>query len=325
MSPFGNGTILITGGAGFLGRGILRKAKREGWPNKLIVYSRDEMKQWELKQRYPEVTCILGDVARNVDRLMAVMAGVDIVIHAAAIKFIPEAEHAVFETIDVNIEGSRNVTVAARASGIKTVVGISTDKACGPLNVYGMTKAIMERMFSEANRMSKSTNFITVRYGNVIGSTGSVIPVFKQQIQNYNEVRVTDNRMTRFWLSIDEAIELIEESVKRSEDYSGHTIVPACPAMKIVDIAKAVLEMEGRSQSEIVYTGIRPGEKLHEALFNEQEAPRTKSIGRNLYAIRPATEVGTIAPEMMCYTSDHPSRWITVAEMIAQIKDAETV
>lgn len=319
-----SGTVLLTGGAGYLGRGIIRKAHKENWPVKFIVYSRDEMKQWELKYKYPDVSCVLGDVARDIDRLMAVMSGVDTVIHAAAIKFIPEAEYAVFETVSVNVEGSRNVALAARAAGVKTVVGISTDKACGPLNVYGMTKAIMERMFAEANRMG-ATNFSTVRYGNVIGSTGSVIPVFNKQIKDYNQIRVTDSRMTRFWLSIDEAVELIEYAAEHASELLGSTIVPACSAMKIVDIAKAMWQMAGNPDGEIVFSGIRPGEKLHEALFNEAEAPRTSRIGRNLYAIAPATTAGSNSPDSMSYTSDHPSRWITADEMIGFIKDAASV
>lgn len=318
-----NGNILITGGSGFLGRAILRKAEKEKWPASFTVYSRDETKQWELKHRYPNVRCALGDVSRDLDRLIALMQGHDIVIHAAAVKYIPEAEWNVFETIDVNIEGSRNVTIAARAAGVKTVVGISTDKACGPLNVYGMTKGVMERMFSEANRMG-STNFVTVRYGNVVGSTGSVIPVFKKQIEEKKQIMVTDSRMTRFWLGVDEAIELIEWAATEAPNYQGHTFITACPAMKIVDLAKTIWNMEGCPEGEIVFSGIRPGEKLHEALFNEQEAPRVIDAGRNKFIMKPATMSGAI-PDTMGYSSDHPSRWLTPADMATLIADAKSV
>lgn len=326
MIPSGVG--VLTGGSGFLGRAILRRSKRENWPVKWIVYSRDEMKQWELKQRYPDVQCVLGDVARDLERMVAVFSGADFVWHLGAVKFIPEAENNVLETIEVNIEGSRNVAVAAIAAGVKTVVGISTDKACAPLNLYGMTKAVMERMFGEMNRMGK-THFVTARYGNVIGSTGSVIPVFKHQLDKYKEVRVTDSRMTRFWLSADQAIDLILWAHEDAGQYPGSTFIPQCPAMTIDDIAKAVIRMnmkwEHGQNYPITYTGIRPGEKLHEALFNEQEAPRIQREGNKGFILAPATQVGTTFPDAMSYTSDHPGSFITIEEMISFIEDAESI
>lgn len=320
-----SGNVLITGGSGFLGRAILRKARDENWPANFTIYSRDETKQWEVKHKYPGVRCVLGDVSHDLDRLTAVMQGHDTVIHAAAVKYIPEAEHNVSETIDVNIVGSRNVAIAARFAGVKTVVGISTDKACGPLNTYGMTKGLMERYFSEANRMGH-TKFVTVRYGNVVGSTGSVIPIFKRQLQEDGEFKVTDNRMTRFWLGVNDAIELILWSHNSADEQPGSTFISRCPAMKIVDIAEAVWLMEGRKGDvPVTYTGIRPGEKLHEALFNEQEAPRVKAIGEMGYILEPATETGVRLPDRMSYTSDRPFIWLTPDNMIALIKDAENV
>jgi len=321
-----SGTVVMTGGAGFLGRGVLAKARKEDWPAKFVVYSRDEMKQWELKHRYPEVTCVLGDISRDVERMTAVFAGADTVLHMAAVKFIPEAEWNVFETVDVNVEGSRNVTKAAIAAGVGKVIGISTDKACAPLNVYGMTKAVMERMFSEANRMGQ-TRFATVRYGNVVGSTGSVIPLFKKQLEEDMMLKVTDSRMTRFWLGVDEAVDLIEWALDNIEDYSGHTFISACPAMKIVDIARAVYRMRYDFADEddyIRYTGIRPGEKLHESLFNEQEAPRTTSLKKG-FVLAPATSPGNILPDRMTYSSEHPGRNIEIPEMIQLVKEAENI
>lgn len=323
--PLEDSKILITGGSGFLGRAILRKAERENWNSRFTVYSRDETKQWELKHRYPKTICVLGDVARDLDRLMAVMSGHDYVIHAGAIKYIPEAEWNVFEAMTVNVIGSQNVAIAARAAGVKTVVGISTDKACGPLNTYGMTKALMERMFAEADRNS-STNLTTVRYGNVVGSTGSVIPIFKQQIQDEGFIKVTDSSMTRFWLSVEEAIDLIAYAAFNASVLGGSTVIPACPAMKIVDIAKAVWQMErGQTEPKIVYTGIRPGEKFHEALFNEQEAPRIEMLDTKYWALRPATSKGINGPPRMDYTSNQPARWMSISEMIEAIKDAQSV
>lgn len=319
------GNILITGGAGFLGRAILRRAERESWPARFTVYSRDETKQWELRHRYPDVRCVLGDVARDLERLVAVMQGHDTVIHAAAVKYIPEAEHNVFETIAVNVEGSRNVAMSARAAGVRTVIGVSTDKACGPLNVYGMTKGIMERLFSEADRMG-STRFVNVRYGNVIGSTGSVVPIFRRQADEKGELRVTDSRMTRFWLSVDEAIDLIDWAASSASCEPGRTFIPMCPAMKIDDLAAAVWEMAYPGVAPVItYSGVRPGEKLHEALFNEQEAPRVQRDGQHGFIMAPATEPGSLSPAAMAYTSDHPKRWLTRDEAIALIRDAEGV
>lgn len=318
------GNILLTGGSGFAGRAIIRRALKEKWPARFTVYSRDETKQWDLKHRYPDVRCVLGDVARDLDRLISVTQGHDVVIHLGAVKYIPEAEWNVSETIDVNIIGSRNVAIAARAAGVQTVVGISTDKACGPLNTYGLTKGIMERLFAESNRMG-ATKFVTVRYGNVVGSTGSVIPVFRQQMEEKKRIEVTDSRMTRFWISVDEAIDLILWSLKLADKNPGSTFIPFCPAMKITDLAKTIWNMYGSEEPNILYTGIRPGEKLHEALFNEQEAPRITQIGQEGFILAPATSKGSNTPDMMAYTSDHPRVWITEKKMVELIKDAETV
>lgn len=332
MNEMFQGTILLTGGAGFLGRGIIRRAKNLGWPCKIIVLSRDENKQFELKRRYPEVTCVLGDVARDLDRLIAIATGCDTVLHLGAVKFIPEAEFNVLETIDVNVEGSKNVGLAAMAAGVRTVVGISTDKACAPLNLYGATKMIMERMYGEFARRQNNTKFVTVRYGNVIGSTGSVIPVFKKQIEDYGEIRVTDPAMTRFWFTVDQAVDLIEWAWKNADNFNGHNFVSPCPSMKIFNIAEAVWEMERpKTHPKIEFTGIRPGEKLHEALVNFQEAPRTLKYyvdgTDNLVgfimapAIKPRVEGGEVDE----YTSDRPYRWLKMAEMVMAIEDAKTV
>lgn len=318
------GKIFITGGSGFLARAIYRRAYRENWPVEFTCYSRDETKQWQLQRVYPNVHCLLGDISHDLDRLTAAVRGHDAIIHAGAVKFIDRAEFDISETIDVNVIGSRNVAIAARVAGVKKVVGISTDKACSPLNTYGMTKGLMERYFAEANRMG-DTAFVTVRYGNVVGSTGSVIPVFKQQLEDKNEIHVTDSRMTRFWLGVDEAIDLILWSLEEAERFSGHTFINPCPAMKIVDLAEAVWLNEGyKGDPPITFTGIRPGEKLHEALFNDQEAPRI-SVCEQGYIMAPATTKGNLVPDVMAYTSDRPRRWVSVEEMRKLIIDAESV
>lgn len=321
-----SGNVLLTGGSGFLGRAMLRRAHNENWPATFTIYSRDEEKQWHIRRRWPDVRCVLGDVARDFDRLVATCSGHNTVIHMGAVKFIPEAEHNVLETIAVNVEGSRNIALASIAAGVNTVVGISTDKACSPANTYGMTKALMERMYGELDNRSQDTRLVTARYGNVVGSTGSVIPVFRQQIRDNKQIRVTDSRMTRFWLSVDSAIDLIDWSISFSSSYGGHTFIPKCPAMSIDDIAKLVWEQEMPGVNpDIIYTGIRPGEKLHEALFNEQEAPRVISTPVG-FLMRPAIkEPWQAIPDRMVYESSHPDNWMTKEEMAKLIEDAKAI
>jgi UDP-N-acetylglucosamine 4,6-dehydratase len=216
--------------------------------------------------------------------------------------------------------------LAAIAAGCNTVVGISTDKACSPANTYGMTKALMERMYGELDHRSTHTRFVTARYGNVVGSTGSVIPVFRQQIRDNKQLRVTDSRMTRFWLSVDEAINLINWAVGMSSGNGGHTFIPKCSAMSIDDIAKLVWEQEmSNTEYDIIYTGIRPGEKLHEALFNEQEAPRVLSTAAG-FIMRPAIEQPwKTVPDRMEYESSHPDQWMKKEHMAALIEDAKDI
>ncbi len=319
------GTILLTGGSGFLGRAVLRRAEREKWPCKFIIYSRDEMKQWEIAHRYPNVQCVLGDVARNLDRLIAVCRDVDAIWHMAAIKFIPEAEKNVLETVEINVDGSRNIIAAAIAAGVKRVVGISTDKACAPLNLYGMTKGVMERMFAEANRMGP-TRFTTVRYGNVVGSTGSVVPIFRKQIQENGVLRVTDPDMTRFWLSADEAIDLILWAHEEAYERPGATFISRCPSMSIVDLACAIWQMDVGNEraTAIEYTGIRPGEKLHEALYNEQESIRIIP-DKNGFILAPVSAGAFSFHVDKNYSSDAPDHWVSLDEMVEMIRDAETI
>lgn len=316
------GNVFITGGAGFLGRAIIKRAHEEDWPVKFTVYSRDETKQWELKRRWSNVNCLLGDVSRNLDRLIAAMHGHDTVIHAAAVKYIPEAEHNVFETIEVNIEGSKNVVAAAIAAGVSKVVGISTDKACSPLNLYGLTKGVMERMFAEANRMGR-TRFVIVRYGNVVGSTGSVIPVFKQQMDSQGYINVTDPSMTRFWLSPKQAIDQILWAHKEAEEFPGHVFIAKCPAMYMGDLAKTVWNMNSFADPDIRIIGIRPGEKLHESLFNEQEAPRIAVAEQGFMLAPPISPTHRVT--LQSYWSKEPASFITEGEMELMINESKAI
>lgn len=321
-------SILITGGSGFLGRGIIRYLQRHNSKSSITIYSRDEHKHHSLRRRFPTVRTVLGDV-RDLGRLGAVMSGHDIVIHAAAMKHIPEAERDVMEAISANIEGSKNVALAAGMTGVKCVIGVSTDKAASPRNAYGATKMLMERTLQEAQRLFKDIRFANVRYGNVISSTGSVVPLFQEQIREHGTVPITSIAMTRFWLSIDGAVELILAAIEAKQ--RGHTYVPLCGGMAITRIAQAVWEMEGREgQAELRIIGVRPGEKLHETLVDEYEAPYTVNYDAGargmLMAIPPSLSMtGEIVREVMPYSSDQPAFWISTDDMKELIKDSENV
>jgi UDP-N-acetylglucosamine 4,6-dehydratase len=324
-----SGKVFLTGGAGFLGRAIIRRAQREDWPCTFTVFSRDEEKQWQLREKYGKsVTCYLGSV-RDHHTLTTLMPGHDLVIHLGAVKFIPEAERNVWEAVHINLDGSRNVVRAAAWCHVPTVVGISTDKAVLPANVYGMTKALMERLYAEACRWSERINCVTVRYGNVVGSTGSIVPVFRQQLKTKQRLSVTDERMTRFWLSPDEAVDAILLAVANAKQYPGASFVPKCGAMKIMDLARLIA---GEAPIDII--GIRPGEKLHEELVNFQESPQTIDKGDYFVARHPTGKgVGGSAgasllpegKEGWTYRSHNPAHWITMQEMAAMLKDAEGV
>lgn len=258
--------IMITGGSGFLGRGIMRY-----WPRQaeFVVYSRDEYKQDLCRQMYPGAMYILGDV-KDYDRLYCAMRGCDIVIHTAALKYIPEAEYNVNECISVNILGSQQVLAAAIACEVETCIGISTDKAVLPINVYGMTKAIMERMWGEAAANYPDIHFGLVRYGNVIGSTGSVIEIFKRQLHINHKITITDPDMTRYWISIKEAVHLVELACEHG---SGSIIIPKPYSMRLLDVAECI----ANEQAEIEIIGPRAGEKRHEQLIHQQESVRARN------------------------------------------------
>lgn len=295
--------ILITGGSGYLGRGILSSLADAG-THEYIVYSRDEYKQDVMKSEFPDARYILGDI-RDYDRLIMALRGVSMVIHTGAIKFIPDAEFNVDECIAVNIEGSRNVLRASLACGVSSVIGISTDKACQPINTYGMTKAIMERMFGEY-----STRIHTglVRYGNVIGSTGSVIPKFQQSLAEKGYLSLTDARMTRYWITLEEAVGLIKLSMSVK---SGSIIIPKPRAMRMIDLALALAP----SMQEIRIIGQRPGEKMHESLMHEQESVR--SIDRcNYYELlRVSSKIKTASPAFELCSNNPEGGWISIDEM----------
>lgn len=306
---------LITGGAGYLGRGILRRIKRGGLDWDPIVYSRDETKQDICRQQYPFAQYILGDV-RDGDRLTAAMEGIDIVVHGGALKYIPEAELNAAECLAVNIDGARMVAKAALHTRVPRVVGISTDKAVQPVNVYGCSKMAMERLFAEVSGFD--TTFTCVRYGNVVGSTGSVIPLFRRQYAETGTVKVTDPKMTRFWMSVDEAIDLILIALRA---VPGSIVIPLVRAMTLADTVRAAVG----DDVPVEITGTRPGEKMHEALLHYQESVRVMKYKAHFELLPVGLDVGELGTEPFTLASHNPHYWMEVDEMRRLIADAENL
>ena len=263
--------ILITGGTGSFGNTFVPMTLEKYKPKKLIIYSRDEMKQWEMAKKFTNddrVRFFIGDV-RDRDRLYRALDGVDFVIHAAATKIVPTAEYNPFECIKTNINGAMNLVDACIDKGIKKCVALSTDKASQPVNLYGATKLCSDKLFIAGNSYAgkKDTRFSIVRYGNVMGSRGSVIPLFIEQ-SKFGELTITDERMTRFMISLEQGVELVWHAFEDME--GGEIYVKKIPSMKLIDIAKAVSQL-----SKIKIIGIRPGEKLHEQMISLEDAPYT--------------------------------------------------
>src|SRR3990167_1993967 len=263
MVMFDNKTILITGGTGSFGRKCVEVILKKYRPSRLIVFSRDELKQYEMSQIFNK-SCMryfIGDV-RDANRLKMAMEGVNFVIHAAALTQVPTAEYNPIECIKTNITGASNVIDAAFELGIEKVIALSTDKAACPINLYGATKLVSDKLFVAANniRGSKKTEFSVVRYGNVVGSRGSVVPFFEKLVkEGVKKIPITDERMTRFWITLDQGVEFVLKGFERMQ--GGEIFVPKIPSMRIVDLAKALAP-----QLPIEVVGIRPGEKLHEVM-----------------------------------------------------------
>lgn len=263
------GNILITGGTGTLGQAIVNRAVRESWDCAITIYSRDEMKQQAMKRKFPRYRYVIGDVA-DYDTLERVMIGHDTVLHLAAFKHIPAGEMNLAALFSTNLTGSLNVAKAAVRTGVERVLGISTDKACHPVNAYGMTKALMERFFQEANR-SELTRFHLVRLGNVLSSTGSVIPAWRGQAERGEPLKVTDPNMTRFWLSIPDAVEYAISALTLTP---GVVLIPLLPGLRMELMAEYLFP--GQQHQTI---GLRPGEKKHEELLTLEESPFAEVCG----------------------------------------------
>jgi len=322
-------TVLVTGGTGSFGRAFLRILLAENRPKKLIVFSRDELKQHEMRAAGfdgPALRYFIGDV-RDESRLRRAMQGVDIVVHAAALKQVPACEYNPFEAILTNIMGARNVVEAALDSGVGRVMALSTDKAVNPVNLYGATKLAAEKLVVQSNAYAggRGTRFSCVRYGNVVGSRGSVVPVFRRQRAS-GVVTITDERMTRFWLSLEQGVRFTIRCIEQME--GGEVFVPKIPSMRVVELARA---MAPESRVEVI--GIRPGEKLHEVLVSEDEARHTVELD-DMFVVQPAEALwfgyawsgrGRPLPEGFRYASDTNDRWLTADEMKRLVEPFETM
>lgn len=292
------GRGLVTGGAGFLARGLYRQARAEDWPVEFVCLSRDDAKHAELQQRYPEVTCIRGDVCMDVEVLAGIFAGFDFIIHAAAVKYIDRAETQAWDTVRVNVDGSRNVALAARRAQVPLVIGISTDKAVEPVNIYGMSKAVMERVFLEADQWAGSrTRFSVVRYGNVIASTGSVLAKWAAQCERgpgVASLALTNPEHSRYWMTVDEAVSVI----LRGASAPGLLTIYQPRAMTMRQIADAFTAQYG---AQVHVVGERPGEKVDETIMSEQESLRR---------IEPLDDYALIAPPGAIVSESWiPERW----------------
>src|SRR5246500_5197440 len=275
--------VLVTGGTGSFGRKFADLMLHEYHPQKLIIFSRDELKQHDMRTMgfdHPSVRYFLGDV-RDPQRLERAFGGVSVIVHTAALKQVPACEYNPFEAIQTNINGGKNVIDAAINQGVRRIVALSTDKAVSPVNLYGATKLCAEKMFVQANAYAgaRETRFSCVRYGNVVGSRGSVVPIFMEQ-RKRGKVTITDPRMTRFWITLDQGVRFVIRCLEQM--HGGEIFIPKIPSMKLLDMAQAVAP-----DCEIECVGIRPGEKLHEVLLSEDEA-RNSVESDGMFVIQPA-------------------------------------
>lgn len=319
---FKDKVILITGGTGSFGRMFVDRIVRAHEPRKVIVFSRDEAKQHEMRTAGyddPRIRYFIGDV-RDLKRLHRALQGVDIVVHAAALKQVPACEYNPIEAVETNINGARNVIDAALDRDVERVIALSTDKAASPNNLYGATKLVAEKLFVQANAYSgeEGVRFSCVRYGNVIGSRGSVVPLFKEQ-RKQGRLTITDSRMTRFWITLPQSVEFVASCLQWM--HGGEVFVPKLPSMKVTDLAKAMAP-----DCEIEHVGIRAGEKLHESLISDEEARQVVEF-EDRFVIKPLHpwwseghwSEGRPVPEGFRYSSDMNAEWLSAGQLVDMI------
>lgn len=315
-------TILLTGGTGSFGKAFTKTVLRDHNPHAIRIYSRDELKQFHMREEISDhrLRFFIGDV-RDKDRLTKASRNADIIIHAAAMKQVPACEYNPFEAVKTNIIGATNVIEAALTNCVPYTIALSTDKAVNPVNLYGATKLCSDKIFVHANAYSgdRPTRFSLVRYGNVLGSRGSVIPVFERQ-KDQGFVTITDTRMTRFWLTLDQAVELVLHGLETMQ--GGEIFIPKIPSMKITDLADLIAP-----GCEKRITGIRPGEKIHEVLINEDEGRRTVKIDDFFVVLpnHPSFEIGPYPNSVpmqsdFTYASDKNPEWLSIDDLRRLLK-----
>jgi len=321
MSYFDGKTVLITGGTGSFGKMFTSLLLKEWNPDSVRIYSRGELLQWEMQQKIQDerLRFFIGDV-RDKDRLYRAMNDVDIVVHAAALKQVPAAEYNPIEAVKTNIDGASNVINASIDNGVEKVMALSTDKAVHPVNLYGATKMVAEKLFVQGNTYAggRNTRFACTRYGNVVGSRGSIIPLFLEQ-RKQGRVTVTDERMTRFWLTLEQGSRFVAHCIETMR--GGEVFVPKIPSMRITDLAKVMAP-----DCEVEVIGIRPGEKLHEVLLTEDEARHSKDMG-DYFIIEPELRFwqknngheGKSLPEGFRYSSESNTTWLDADELMSMV------
>jgi UDP-N-acetylglucosamine 4,6-dehydratase/5-epimerase len=320
-------SVLITGGTGSFGKNFVRTALQRLKLKKLVIFSRDELKQYEMQEqiRSPELRFFIGDV-RDKERLHRALDGIDVVVHAAALKQVPTAEYNPFEAIKTNVIGAENIINEAIDQGVERVIALSTDKAANPINLYGATKLCSDKLFVAGNAYvgaERNTRFAVVRYGNVVGSRGSVIPFFLAK-KKTGVVPITDPRMTRFWITLQQGVDFVIDCLERMG--GGEIFVPKIPSMNIMELAAAIAP---ECKTEIV--GIRPGEKLHEVMVPEDDARTTIELP-DRYVIQPAFRwlegtrypEGKPTPDGFSYSSDKNDRWLGREELLTMIEPFRT-
>lgn len=316
---FDESAVLITGGTGSFGKAFVGGLLDRHNPKRVVIFSRDELKQYEMRQLWPNddrLRFFLGDI-RDRDRLALAMRGIDFVVHAAALKQVDTAEYNPMEFVKTNILGSENVIQVAISSGVQKVVALSTDKASSPINLYGATKLTADKLFISSNHYAEagSTRFSVVRYGNVMASRGSVIPLFRSLGEKGQPLPITDKRMTRFWITLPQAVDFVMDSFR--DMHGGELFVPRIPSMRVVDLAAAMAP-----DSEIMEIGIRPGEKLHEEMIAESDASRTVRR-KDRYVVAPTLAIwggyqapeGDPVPDDFRYSSDSNDLWLSVDDL----------
>lgn len=323
MAYFDGKKILITGGTGSFGKCFTSLLLKEHNPESIRIYSRGEYLQWQMQQKFQDdrLRFLIGDV-RDKERLFRAFNDIDIVVHAAALKQVPAAEYNPIEAVKTNIDGATNIVNASIDNGVERVMALSTDKAVHPVNLYGATKMVAEKLFVQGNSYAgkRQTKFSCTRYGNVVGSRGSIVPLFLEQ-RKTGKITITDDRMTRFWLTLEQGARFVAKNIERMQ--GGEMFIPKIPSMNMPDLARALAP-----DAEVEIIGIRPGEKIHEVMITEDEARHTKDMG-DYFVIETELKFwnrnnnvsGKSLPEGYRYSSDNNTEWLDIESLKKMVKE----